>query len=367
MWHRIAETRGWFFLDRSNRAFAEGRTAEGLLYLANSYEFDPRNYSAGLSLAKNLQVGQPAQSDRVFNQLMQEHPARRDATAQEWLRALLPRGSFEKITELARDEVLSDTVHAGVWVRALIFVTRQTRNDAAVRALLANPAPGARVWHRVLQAELLARAGSKRELRTAVEQPWSHEENPPFALFYRVETLIELGDTFAAMDLLAKHPGLLDPEAEVTLRLAAYAAGGLKNPLRQEIDTLLAPRLTAATLSVVKILCAQLIRYPDQPTFERLMAKVERDQLAMNTETAGGWFALLCTAGAVDDKTRLHELTARLKQASKTPFVALGIVEAFFRGQTTDRRITTFLPILPLPMEIHYALLERYGPRAKRV
>ena len=33
---------------------------------------------------------------------------------------------------------------------------------------------------------------------------------------------------------------------------------------------------------------------------------------------------------------------------------------ALRRGQTAERRITTILPILPLPVEVTYALIERY-------
>ena len=84
--------------------------------------------------------------------------------------------------------------------------------------------------------------------------------------------------------------------------------------------------------------------------------------MPINPETVGAWFSVLCSAGAVGDKLRLHEITMRLKETSSTPFVALAVVEAFFRGETAERRITAFLPILPLPLEVLYALLERYAP-----
>jgi len=84
--------------------------------------------------------------------------------------------------------------------------------------------------------------------------------------------------------------------------------------------------------------------------------------LPISSETASAWFSLLCTAGAVGDRERLQEITERIKDAAKTPFVSLGLVEAFFRGPTSERRIIPFLPILPLPIEVTYALLERYQP-----
>ena len=82
LWYRVPQARGWFFFDRSNRAFAEGKTAEGLLYLSNAYEFDPGNYTIGLTLARALQPGQPAVSNRLYDQLLHQHPALHAATAE---------------------------------------------------------------------------------------------------------------------------------------------------------------------------------------------------------------------------------------------------------------------------------------------
>ncbi len=363
LWHKVGQARGWFFLERSNRAFVEGKTSEGLLYLANSYEFDPTNYIAGLSLAKHFQVGQPTRSDEVFERLMREHPEQQHATAQEWFRALLARGNFKKIAELARKEVLADQKQAAVWVRVLLFASRQTQDDAPIRALAIDPQPAARIWRQLLETELLVRSGPTDQARAALRAAWPSDERTRFTLFFRVNALTELGDAFAALDLLNSNLGVLDDEADITLRLAAFAVAGSQKALREHVDKLLAPRL-ATSLPRVKILCAQLIRYPDAEIFDRLWLKIEREQLPLNAETAGLWFSLLCTAGAVDDRARLHELTARLKNASKTPFVALGLVEAFFRGETPERRITYLLPILPLPLEVTYALIERYGPTA---
>lgn len=361
LWHRVGQARGWFFLERSHRAFAQGKTAEGLLYLDNSYHFDHGNYAAGLSLAKHYQVGQPARSDEVFAELLRDHPDKQHNTAFDWFRALLARGSFARIITLAHDELLTDPAHGAVWVRALLFATRQTNHPDILRELATSNDPAARGWRPVFETELLLRERRLAEARAAVLRPWPPEVSAPFTIFYRVQALIGLGETFEALDLLARNTGVLDSEAEVTLLLEAYAAHGSKTALQQEFERLLAPRFTKENISIIKIICAQLIRYPDRAIFERLCDKVQREGIALSTETAGVWFSLLCAAGAVGDQTRLHELTAQLKQASKTPFVALGLVEAYFRGETSERRITNFLPILPLPLEVTYALLERYN------
>ena len=361
-WERVAKARGWFFFERSQRAFAEGKSNEALLYLSNAYEFDPTNYQIGITLAKNYQVGQPAHSDRVFEQLMLDHPDRRAATAQDWYRALIARGNFERSATLASEQVLADPLHAHVWLRALLVVTRAAGDDQPLRDLRANDTAPARRWHPILDCELLVRAGRRAEALAMLKAPWPPADSQrsaaaQYTTVYRVGTLIALRDTFAALDLLATNVGRVDEEARITLLLDAYATAGARTQLQREVDSLLAPRMNLAAL---KVLCAQLIRHPDRQIFSQLCAKIDREPMPLDGQTAGIWFSLLCTAGAVGDQERLQQYTEHLKRASSTPFLALVVVEAFFRGHTSQRRITSVLPFLPLPLEVTYALLERY-------
>lgn len=356
LWHKVPQARAWFFFDKANQAFAAGRTSEGLLYLKNSYDFDPSNYSTGLALAKNYQAGQPNLSDEYYANLLRDHPDQHGTTSQEWFRALLARGDFFRAAGVAQAEVVADAARSQVWIRSLLFTTRQAGDEAPLRALLSNPSPTAVVWHPLLETELLLRAGRTGEARAKLVQRWPAKA-PAFAIYYQVSSLIALGDTFGALDRLAAQPaGRIDDEASATLRLEAYAVGQFPGRLHAEVDGLLA-QLNAPR---IKILCAHLIRHPDRVLFARLSDRVERSGLALNTDTAGIWFSLLCTAGVVGDDARLRAYVLRLKQASSTPFSALNLVEAFFRGETAEKRITSFLPILPLPLEINYALIERY-------
>lgn len=364
LWPRLAHARAYYFFEQSKRAFEAGKGSEGLLYLANAYEFDPSNYNAGITLAKNYQVGQPTRADEVFERLLRDHPDKRSATAQDWFRALLARGSFEKIATLARAQILADPPRAHVWLRALLFAVRQSGNVQPLRDLLADSSPNAVTWHPVLATELLIRTGRLTDARAALDRPWTVTgQNPRLIaqamLVYRVSSLIALRDAYAALDLLDRHRNALDAEAHITLRLDALAAGGGVQSTRLAAQPLLAQR---ANLATIKILCAQLIRHPDAELFRQLCAQVDREPPHLDSDTAGIWFSLLCTAGAVGDIARLHTLTEQLKQASATPFHALVLVEAFFRGQTAERRITSVLPFLPLPTEVNYALIERFAP-----
>lgn len=357
LWHRVGQARGWFFHMRAQQALAAGRTNEGLLYLANAYEFDPANYDIGLALAKAYQLGEATRSDELFSRLLRDHPDRRDLTAQQWYRALLARGDFRQIEPLAAEQVLRDNRYAGVWMRGLIFATRQTGDLAPLRDLAASTSPAAAPWRQVLQTELLARTGGAALTRAALLGSWDANA-PGFTWVYRVESLAALGDTMAALDLLEKMRRQIDDEAWLTLRLHCLAAAGAELATRGDFDAyLLAPPLTQPRL---KIMCAQLIRHPDPVLLRRVCAKVAAEAMPLTDDTAGGWFSLLCAAGAVGDEEQLHALTTRLRQASQAQFGALLVVESFFRGKLSDTRATSFLPFLPVPLEVCYALIERF-------
>ena len=172
--------------------------------------------------------------------------------------------------------------------------------------------------------------------------------------------LTELNDSFAALDALARKPGVTDGEVLLMARLAALASAGKERLLSQEVDRALSSRLSPATLPVIKVLTAHLIRHPDRDIFQRVLAKVEGERVPFTDQTAGIWFGLFCAAGAVGDEFSLGRLTGSIRQATGQPFLVLGATEAFFRGDSNERSILPFLPTLLIPLEVTYALLERY-------
>ncbi len=354
-WHHLREVRGNFFLGKSNRAFAAGRTAEGLLYLSNAYEFDPGNYTAGLLFAKHIQLGQPNFSDAIYRRLMREHPEQRSATAQEWFRALLARGDFPTIQRLARDQVIEDLPHSSVWMRALLFATQQTRADEPLRELLASDHPTAQVWRPLLEVELAYRANRTDEVRAALRNVWSGM--PAYSVYYQVATLIKLGDTFPALDLLEQYGRRIDDEARVTLQLEAYARLDARRLLQRQADALLSQPFNLPT---VKILAAHLIRHPNPGLLAQVFDKFMGANVPVNSDSAGIYLSLFCAAGAGQDWGKAHAISGRLRRATGGTFVMLGLMESFFRGDATQTRISAFLPTVPLPLEVNYALLERF-------
>ena len=362
LWYRVPQVRSAYFFEKGNQAFNAGRIKEGLLYFDNAYKFDPANYLAGLALARNYQTTHTAISDAVYARLYHEHTRQRAATAQDWFRALLARGDFPKITELAALELVADPAHASPWMRALVFATRQTGDTAPLTALLTSKDPAATPWHQLIATELLVRGPDRNALREALRAPWPLTA-PAYARYYQIEALIALGDHFNALDQLGRQVGRLDEETALGLRLAAYARAGSKSQLTYEFNVLLTRPLSPP---VIKVLTAHLVRNPDPALFTLLYDKFERANLPLTTDNAGSHFSVLCVAGVHRDRVRLRALILRLKDLASASFLRLNLVEDFFNNESPAKRISTFLPILPVPLEVTYALLERY-PGVTRV
>ncbi|MFM9080962.1 MAG: hypothetical protein ACKOTE_12680, partial [Opitutaceae bacterium] len=167
----------------------------------------------------------------------------------------------------------------------------------------------------------------------------------------------------AALDALARKSGVTDGEVLLTARLGALAAGGPDRLLQQEIDRALSARLTPATLPLIKVITGHLIRWPDRALFARVLAKIEGERVPFTDQTAGIWFGVFCAAGAVGDEANLGRMSAFIRQSTGQPFLVLGATEAFFRGDSNERTILPFLPVLLVPLEVTYALLDRYTGR----
>lgn len=357
-WHRVMEVRGWFFMERAQRAFALGRTSEGMLYLSNAYEFDPHNFEIAFTLAQKLQFGQPVRADQIYRRLLATHPAQQPAVSEAWFRALLARGDFTTIVEFAQQQLLADEPRSGIWLRALIFASRQLNTDTPLHHLLAAPAVAQR-WRPVLETELLLRENRRPEARAALNRSWP--DAPPFALYYQISELAALGDGVAATDFVAQYAAKLDDVARVTLLLDIYARLGAEQSRQRLVSVLLANRLNP---SVVGLLAAHLIRHPHAGMLDQVFSKFSREQLALDDETLDAFLALYCAAGVARDNAKMHLIASFLAKHGDGSKFTLGLASAFFRGDTPLTRVSAILPALPVPLEVNYALLERFpGPR----
>ncbi len=56
------------------------------------------------------------------------------------------------------------------------------------------------------------------------------------------------------------------------------------------------------------------------------------------------------------------EMALSLTKTNAATERTISAFEEFFKGTSTQRRVISFLPSLPLPLELTYAMLERYPP-----
>lgn len=354
-WQRVTEVRGWFFMERANRAFLQGRHAEGMLYLTNAHQFDPDSYRIGFALAQRLQFGQPARADEIYRQLIERHPAQAAATKQLWFRSLLARGEFETIETLATAEILAGASEAPVWMRALLFAARQTGHIEPLQRILDSPAPAVRNWDRLLETELLVRTDHRPAALARLSESWDRE--PAFSQFYQIAELTELGRGLEAVDLLGRYGAQLDDAARATLLLDAYATLGADSARDRLVATLLARPFNVPT---ARLLAAHLIRHPSPVVLHALFRQIDHERPPLSDSTLEAYLALGCAAGVARDWPKLETVSRFISGHGEGSAFTLHLVEAFFRGNTRQTRIAALLPALPMGLEVYYALLERY-------
>jgi tetratricopeptide (TPR) repeat protein len=353
-WHHIDESRARYFAQKGFAAFAANNIRQAVFALGLACELDPQNYRAGITLARLWEISQPRLSDELYARLLQTHPAQAATTAALRLHALLARGDFERLRDAARHQIAADPVNAGPSLHALIFATRRLHDDAPLQQLLDEPAGAP--WRPVLQAELLWRSGRTREAAALLAQPWSPPH--PYFAYYQVRQLLALGRPQEALALLKTYGALVPGDEVAATLLAANAQLGQQTQLLRDAASWLG---AAPTPAVVELLATHLVRYPNPELLRLVFTRLESVPLPANEAGYRAYCALFCAAGVAGDRERLHLVTVTLKERTGAAFLTLNAAEDFFLGQSASSRVESFLPVLTLPVETLYALLERYA------
>lgn len=359
-WSRFHVTQSHYFAEKANRALARGDFDEALMSLSVAYERDPTNYTLGRQFARFIQVAQPGLADRVYGRLAHDHPDRLPETLAAWYESLLWRADFKTIVARCREALSIDPAHASAWLNALVFALRREPDINAVRELAsATDSAAARV---VFSLELQSLTDPASVRSALLKAP--PDNAPPYLAFYRPKRLIELGYAQDAITVMNRAPGALPARDQIALRLEAESALGWRSLIRNDCEALLSSSLNVST---AELLSAFFIRHPDAELFGLVFDAFKARPPASLDEAYRAWAGLLCAAGANGDFPRFREAGAQMKKLSGAEYRSLNQVEAFFHGESASSRIESYLPAMqPIPLEVTYALLERYyRPRSQ--
>ena len=357
-WHELRLARSEYFVAKAQRALDANHVNEAILSLDIAFRSNPRNYDVGLQLAQLISLGQPELADQIFTILMRDHPARRAATAEAWLRFLLVHGRFTRISELAAARLVEDPAQRPAWLHALFFATRQTGSDQPLRDLIAKQASRLEpIYVALINSELLIRQGRGLQLLSGLmtELPESAGSYAPYFQVTRLSTLGHQAEALALLDryAAARHISEVDT---LRLRLDLFATLGRQDLLRTRLER---GEINARELELFSI---HLVRHPDTGVLTALSRCMERSNLPHDAQTYTACTAFFVACGVAGDWDKLHAVTARLKEISGSRQIQLGLVEAFFKHEAGAARLESVLPTLPaLPLEMIYALYDRYG------
>ncbi len=357
-WEKFTAIRAGFFLEKYRAASAAGDMQSALMSLSTAYSLDRSNYAAGRKLAQLWQVSLPGASNQIYHQLLNEHPAEAEATAQTWFRALLARGDFVGVEQLAFVRIAASSDHLDAWLTAFLFANQRT-GDADTRRRLQTtaslPAPARFLLNLTGDLEKASPSEARERLLRAAAGA-----GDAVSFFNVCRQLIVRGFAQDALQWIDRRPGLIGPRDRISLRLDALASLGWGAPLRSEVENLL---VATPDPVIVELLSAHLIRHPDPVVRTLVFDRIEKVSLPDTQASYPAYLSLFCAAGAGRDAPRLQWAAARIRETLHSDFRSLDPIGESLLDGNRNRRIENYLPALqPLPLEVSYALFEHYAP-----
>jgi len=363
---RWAELRGSqekLLSTRAQQALAHGDFMAAILSLQRVCELNPRNYSAGITLANLVQIaGQPSVADHIYQRLMQDVPEQRTTTAQAWVRPLLAQGDYTQLKPLALSMLSEDSGRREAWLHALLFAARQTRDREVLRPLLKNE-HGLPDWCiEIIGLEQLL-------LENRVDQAiprlsWVQiRPGSSYLPYYQVDRLLRLGRPALAGQVLLSYGSRLPADEATFLRLRVFQAQKWTSLLEPEYESLLnlplSPRLVAQ-------FCASLVEDPAPDLLPRYLDRFLRSGPAMSNETLPLYQATYLAAVLGGEIARAEKIAGIISKVAGAESKALRGVGEVLKSPSRNELLARILPLLPLPVEVTYAIHQRKSAPSAR-
>lgn len=355
-WAELRDSQEKLYAAKAQRALQTGNYQEAILSLEMVTQLNPGNYAAGLALAGLNQVaGRPHISDHIYERLMHDAPDYRRQTAQIWFRNLLARAAYPEIKKLAPAMLTEDPAERAAWLNALLFSCRQTGDSECLAAMLAQH-PHLPEWCTEIIG--IEQALLQDQLDRVLPRLTQVHRKPGSAYlpYYQVDRLVRHGALEPAGDLLRAYTNQLQADEAAFLRLRIYEAKGWSSLEQSEFETMLrfemAPRIITQS-------CAWLIVHPDPALFARFFERYAAAGLPVDAKTVALHQAVYLAAVAAHDVNRAEETVKRITQYTASDARVLRGLGELLSAPATDPRLPRVLPLVPLPTDIVYAILDR--------
>lgn len=360
-WSDLRDSQEKLYGARAQQAIQAGNYQAAILSLEMVTQINPRNYAAGLALAGLSQVAaQPYVSDHIYERLMRDVPEQRRQTAQIWFHNLLARAAYPQIQQLAARLLGEDPAERAAWLNALLFSARKTGDHAYLGTVLSEH-PHVPDWCTELIGieQLLLQGHLDRalpRLTRVYRQPAAG-----YVPYYQVDRLLRHGETDHANNLLRAYGSQLRPDEAGFLRLRVYQAKDWTSLAGPELESLLRYEMVPR---IIAQFCAYLINRPDPVLFARFHDRLAAANLPVNAETVALHQAVYLAGTLAGDAARAEQITVRINQYTASDARILRGLGELLKARTFDPRLPRILPLVPLPTEVVYAILDRQSPPA---
>jgi hypothetical protein len=358
-WTELRAAQERMYAGRARVALDRGNYQEAMLSLDMVCQINPRNYEAGLALAGlGLAAAQPAVADQIYERLMRDVPERRTATAQIWFRTLLARAAYPRLKVLAAAMLRDDPADRTAWLNGLLFAARQTR-DPQILNRVGHDAANLPGWCTdVLELEALL---LEKKIPAALPGLTRMEGRSvaAFVPYFQTDRLLRLGRIDLANSLLNAYGDALPVDDAAFLRLRIYRAKGWDALRDAEFENLLQ---YPATNRLAAEFSASLIAQPDARFAAQFCDRYFGAGLPLNADTIPHYQAAFLAASLAGDKARAAAIIAVIEKFTASDARVLrGLADLLVAGQP-DVRFARMLPLVALPTEAVYAVLERQPP-----
>ena len=354
-WPELRRAQELLHASRAQQALADGNYPAAILSLQTVCQLNPQNYPAAITLASLLQIsGQPSVAEHIYERLMQDIPEQRTATAQVWFRVLLARADYATIKTLATAMLTEDSGHREAWLHALVFAARQTNDDQALGALI-NGDHGLPDW--CIEVAGMEQLVLQQHVEKALPRlnrrfPGTVSNYLPYS---QADSLLRLGLPDQAASLLDNYGNRLPLDEAALLRLRAFRARGWTSLADTEYDTLLqypmSPRLSA-------LACAFLLDRANAALRPRYLDRFLEGGPPLTNETLPLYHASYLVAEIGGQTVRAAQLAEIINRFTKSDARPLRGLATLLKGNPTLQQVNELLPLVPLPLEVIYAVQE---------